>query len=486
VIGEGGAAGSQGVGEAPNTSSTAGASGATGGAGNPTASCAAEAPELHGNVITFTPRVAKHLREVAARSPRNDKVFMKIGDSITAGGGPYGSFGCFSRLEQETGYARVDLAGREALRATIAHFDEVTLAAPSAKPQVSTAWDRPSTAARVGAASDWPLLANVETKTVPLFTEADATNARFAVVMLGTNDVGGSPLEYGLGPRGLREYAHNMWRIVDELESRGVVPLLTYIPPVNSATEPYRKWFSAAYVAVLRAVASARQVPSVDFYSDMAALGAKAYLPGDALHPNQYPESACIFSAEALNYGHNIRNLRSLEALDKARRSVISQENVDAPAATLCGAGSATQPFVVPNVPFAVGVTFDTGQNVLNDYARCGGQSGARGKERIYRLDVTEALGIRAIVVPSSGACDASTGKFTNCDASRDVSISIFKGDLDTAHCVRSHSTLVEQYLEPGTWYVVVDTYTDSAPAALLSVHACHPDDPACQKTQER
>jgi GDSL-like Lipase/Acylhydrolase family len=446
-------------------------------------SASSRSPELPSNV-GLTREVTAHLRAVAKAAPRNDAVFMKIGDSITSGGGPYGSFGCFSHLEQKSGHAQIDLAGRNALRATIDYFDRAEIPAHKPGDPATTSWDRDSTAARVGRGSEWPLKKEGDGP-VPLENELSETNARFAVLMLGTNDIGGSPLQYGLGPLGLRQYAKNFLDMVRELEKRGVVPILTYVPPVNSTTEPYRKWFTAAYVAVMRGIATAKKVPTIDFYTEMSALGDQGYRTGDPLHPNQLTKSACIFTSEGLRFGQNVRNLRSLEVLDKVRRAVIAQEDdVDPTPPPPKGTGTPSDPVVVPGLPFATGVDpREGGPGAFADYTSCGGYAGATGSERVFRIAVTEGTPVRAIVVPPTGECDSKQGAFTKCDDSRDVSVSLFKGSLDMAHCVGSHSTMVERFLEPGTWFVVVDSFPGAKQpdSAILTVHRCHPDDTACQ-----
>jgi hypothetical protein len=418
----------------------------------------------YGNRVGLTTEVSDHLRAVAGLSATpDDAVFIKVGDSITVNSN---FFACFAAASGAT----IDLDGRD-LAATITHFDDVALPGPS------TSWDRESLAAQVGVGTAWAL----EGDPAPLIQEIDASNPRFAVIMLGTNDNSGSTFEWWLGARAYRDYAYQFLMLLDALESRGVVPIVTYIPPVLS--EPAREWLTPAFVATLRGVATARLVPTIDFYTDMAALGASAY-GGDGVHPNADPDSACVLTAAGLAYGYDIRNLRSLEVLDKVRRVVLDgAASADPEAPLLAGAGTAADPVQIPGLPFASRIDTTTGEDVLADYAACGGHDGATAGDHVFRLTVAEATPIRAIVVPPTGACDASEGDFPDCDSSTDVSVALFRDGLAAGDCLAAHSTLVARLLQPGhTYYLVVDAFPAERPDfAILSVHRCHPDDTDCQ-----
>lgn len=427
-----------------------------------------DGPAYYGNVVGVTQEVADHLRAVAAIGDHDPGVFLKSGDSITAGTGPQGAFGCFAAAEGAT----IDLGDHPEWSTTVAHFDQVPLG------DGQTSWDRDSSAAMGGVGAQWI----TDGDPSPLQQEIDAIDPRFAVVMIGTNDAAGSVPEYGFGPYGVRDYTRNMLAIVDTLEAQGVVPILTYIPPVNS--DPVRSYFAVDLVAVLRAIATARRIPTIDFYSPMDALG----LPEnpDGVHPSWYPAGSCILDAVGLQYGYNIRNAASLAVMDKVRRVVLDGVSaIDPDPPGLVGEGTREQPFAIPELPFALAVDLADapGPDALADYGGCGGLDGAGGPETVFSLEVSDSTPVRAMVTTSAFACESETA-FTDCNLTRDTVIALFADGLTADHCVIAHSTVIQARLLPGvTYHVVVDSFgTASADTdAFVSVHRCHVGDPACE-----
>lgn len=150
----------------------------------------------------ITPAIAENLRAIAARGDGQPDVFAKIGDSITVSDG---FLHCFA------GAGKVDLDGRTALAATLEQFRAGDAAGTSP-------FSRVSFAATIG----WPAFRAVEGKPSPIDRELAALSPAFAVVMFGTNDI---------GYMNIHRFGENMWDIADQLAARGVIPILSTIPP---------------------------------------------------------------------------------------------------------------------------------------------------------------------------------------------------------------------------------------------------------------
>jgi lysophospholipase L1-like esterase len=102
------------------------------------------------------------------------------------------------------------------------------------------------------------------------------SNAQFAVLMLGTNDVGGGVAS--------GTFATNLASIVDKLEARGIVVVLSTIPPRNGSNV-------GPYNTAIRSLAQTRGLPLIDYYEeivlrqpDPAWLGTLIDA-GDGVHP---------------------------------------------------------------------------------------------------------------------------------------------------------------------------------------------------------
>src|SRR5690606_1293697 len=127
----------------------------------------------------LTPAVVARLRALAAENPRlAPDMFAKLGASATVN---RNFMRCFAG-------AQVELDGRAHLRETIAHFNGA---------RASEGWRDPfrrqSRCATVGWSAERAMSGNPS----PLAEEIRATDARFALVMYGTNDIElGRPVQY--------------------------------------------------------------------------------------------------------------------------------------------------------------------------------------------------------------------------------------------------------------------------------------------------
>lgn len=178
--------------------------------------------KLHSDL---TGEVVANLRSIHERNRGDDNAFIKVGDSIT-----------FS-----TDFLRC--LARTPVTGTHAPLEETRRFFTAAS------WSRQSTASKVGWHTNEPLRGSP----APVDVEIDRMQPAFAVVMLGTNDTyaGSEP-----------SYRRNLQALVNHLTGRGIVPILSTIPPRAQAS-------ANAVVprmnAVVRRVAAESKVPLVDF-----------------------------------------------------------------------------------------------------------------------------------------------------------------------------------------------------------------------------
>jgi hypothetical protein len=140
--------------------------------------------------------------------------------------------------------------------------------------------------------------------------------------MFGTNDVAQTANVQG--------YVQDMGRIIDQSRSRGVIPILSTIPPrldSHSLNERVAHYNDALY-----RLAARRQVPLINFWRALEQPRmVDQGMYSDGIHPNVYVSYDCDpfcrpldFGSAALRYGYNQRNLITLETLDQIRKRVIA------------------------------------------------------------------------------------------------------------------------------------------------------------------
>ena len=347
------------------------------------------------------PSVVANLRRIAGLAQRNNAAFSKVGDSNTV---HLRFLTCFAG-------AKVDLDGRTGLQSTLDHF------------KASGSFTRASEAATVGWTSGSVLTGTPSA----LDREVAAFSPRYAVVLLGTNDIGN-------GSSDAFTFARNMFAITDRLIASGVIPILSTLPPLADAAAADER--ALELDAVVRGIAQARQVPLVDLGRAMRRLPSRGLGP-DGLHFNVHHSGGvargCDFSNAGLAHGHNTRNLLVLEALARARAAVDFSIPADENALRLQGAGTAVNPFVVAAVPF---VDFrDTANGAL--------RASAVGPEYLYRLVVSEPTSLKIQAVSFNGA---------------QIEVHLIS-DLSSAEgCVMGNSRQLVTTLQPGTWWLSVDT----------------------------
>ena len=364
------------------------------------------------------PELAAGLRAVADRGAGlGDDLFIKVGDSITVS---TSFLHCFAG-------SRVDLDGRDVLQPTLDTF----LAGDAGG---TTPFDRTSLAAGVG----WSASAALAGSPSPLDQEHAAVGPRFAIVMYGTNDV---------GFRGNETFARDIWTITDTMIDRGTIPLLSTIPPRDDSASADAR--VPIYNLAIRAIAQGRGVPLVDYHLELVPLPSHG-LAGDGVHPQAFGGGSCVLTAAGLAYGANVRNLITLEQLDRTR-SALSGSAPDAVAPHLEGSGASDDPYVVQTLPFAaMGDTASSPHRTLDGYA-CGTQ-GEAGAERVYRVEVSAPGTISAAVLSATGV---------------DADVYLIEGAVDPAACLARDDQLVTASVSAGTYYVVADTYSTAAGAEL-------------------
>ncbi|MCB9612942.1 MAG: SGNH/GDSL hydrolase family protein [Sandaracinus sp.] len=354
---------------------------------------------------------------LAARAtmPRDEDVFMKVGDSITVS---TAFLNCFAGTN-------VDLDGRP-LDATLTHFRGGDAAG-------SSPFTRDSRAAVVGWSANAPLAGDPS----PLDQEHAALDPRFAVVMYGTNDVGFRETE---------AFARDLWTITDTLLARGTIPLLSSIPPRDDSASADAK--VPLYNLAVRALAQGRGVPFVDYHRELLPL-ANHGLAGDGVHPQVAGAGGCVLTADALRQGYNVRNLLVLEQLDRARRA-LGGEALDAAPPRLGGTGTSTDPHVVTSLPFAaMGDTRGAPSDAIDVYG-CS-SANESGPERFYRFELASRTTVRVAALSASGV---------------DVDVHVVDDTATGAGCVMRANRELEVTLDAGTWFVVVDSFVDGTPLA--------------------
>ncbi len=409
---------------------------------------APEAPALYPSDRTqspITPWVAARLSEILARNPSSRRdLFMKVGDSITAS---TSFLDCFAA-------GNVNLDTHTDLQPTIDLYAHASI-------DGTTPFDRTSLAVEVGRTAWWAMSGQPS----PLQQEVSATDASVAVVMYGTNDIGWYGSDY---VSTLKWYDDNMFGLVDTLIDGGIIPILSTIPPRND--DPSVDAWVPTFNAAIRGMAQARQIPLVDLHRELMPLSSHG-LGGDGVHPNAYSGGACVLDADGLAKGYNVRNLITLEALDRVRRAALDGDGaIDASAPTLQGDGTKASPFVIQGNPFTdVRSTAQAASDVLNTYTGCSSSADESGPEVLYRLDVTSPIRVRAVVLDRGDV---------------DIDVHLLDSSASEAGCLARGDTMVESDLAPGTYYFSLDTYVSNgvehAGEYLFLVLTCAAGDPSC------
>ena len=366
----------------------------------------------------LTPALADRLR-AWLQGDSHANVFAKIGDSITVAS----SFlHCFDG-------ANVDFADdpRAAQLSETVDFFRAGDAA-GASP-----FDRESAAAVVG----WSVQSALRGAPSPVDLEVNTLGPQIAVVMFGSNDIQNDNLPF---------YGDHMRALVDGLLARGVLPILSTVPPRDDSGTADAE--VPTYNTVLRALAQSRGVPLIDLNRRLLPLPSHGLGP-DHLHPRAYSTAAgsrpCVFTAEGLQNGYNVRNLLTIQALDRLRRVLAGEPAPDDAGPVRLGAGTAADPIQIEALPFGdVRDTRTPAQNIIAAYPGCRSAADEGGGEFVYRLDLAAPTTIRADLVDGDGV---------------DIDLHLVVDPNDGNTCLQRHDREIVADLAPGTWYLVADTY---------------------------
>ena len=413
----------------------------------------AVAPAAGGTVLYTADRIqsplndeiAAHLRAIAATNPalRGD-VFMKIGDSISAGDGLLGDFG-IGHLDGDgpSWETNCQFAARPDLKPLVVFFRGGKVPAGG----TVSCLERSSLATQVGAPAGWATGGSPS----PLEREYAVAQPRYAVIMYGSNDItwwGGGPYNHVYQ---LTNYQVGLLRIVDECIARGVIPLLTTMP-VHIGSFSRLDYFTG----MARAIAQHRRIPLIDFNRAQRAIGPGLdyglYDDGVHLAVENY-NTASWLDAASLHYGRNLRNLVTLDAL--ARVKALLVDNAAAPdgvVARLPGLGTPAEPFRIPDLPYAdMRSTAGAPSAVLDGYA--GSAVAVPGPEQVYRLVLNRTLNLRILTL------DKGAGL---------VRVHLLGAEASAAGCLAAADAMIVRELPAGTYHIAVDSRGTGGEFTLL------------------
>ncbi len=197
------------------------------------------------------------------------------------------------------------------------------------------------------------------------------SNAQFAVLMLGTNDAGAG--------RSTGAFQTDLTSIVDALEARSIVVVLSTIPPRTSTdVSPYN--------TVIRSFAQARGLPLIDYYAEILARQPGTswqgtLISGDGVHPTAPASSADPYSPggsaathttgdNCLSDGYLLRSWLTVQKLKEVKSYVA--DGVNPP-----GGGGAPPP--PPPAPAPAAGSGSSSDDDDDSSCSCGSVTGASG-----------------------------------------------------------------------------------------------------------
>ncbi len=400
----------------------------------------------HSPITAFVRDNLASIRTLAPDAPA--EVFMKVGASSTVN---QNTLYCFANDV-------VDLDIHEGLLGSSLEFFLAGQAGDTSP------FDRVTLAAQPGKTASWAISGAPS----PVEQELAAINPdgpSVALIHYGAND-----MQMGITyASALPGYYANMSDLLDLLIDQGVVPVVFGLSR-RLDQDGADDWVQS-YNAVARGLAQARSIPFVDLR--FALEGLPGYgLSGDGLHLESYDQGPCILTAEGLTHGYNIRNLIALEALDRLHTALVDEQPiVDQDAPVLLGGGTVDAPLEILALPFAdTRSTIDAPGLLFDEYTGCAATADESGPESVYRLVLTEATAIRAIVLDRAGV---------------DIDVHLLDDSASEAGCIARDDTLIERTLEPGTYYFSLDTYVNADAVEQTGeytfvVLACEPGDTDC------
>jgi lysophospholipase L1-like esterase len=230
-------------------------------------------------------------------------VFSKIGDSITVS----------AAFLFSIGNGEYDLAEFDYLQPVIDHFSQETALTGNSFSNISMSaqvgWSA-LTPTRRGA-GDEIYCSEIET---PLECEYRLVRPSMALIMLGTNDIPGTPIaSFEIGLRAVIEQSIEM----------GVIPIVSTLPPMN---QPGMNSRVIQFNEIIRELAIEYRIPLWDYWAPLQGLPDSG-MGDDGVHPSVAPRGHWAdFSEPYLQYGMVIRNLTALQALNAVWNYISSSQ----------------------------------------------------------------------------------------------------------------------------------------------------------------
>ena len=244
---------------------------------------------------------ARIIFERGQENGRNPAMFSKVGDSMTASEAFLTGFG-------DDNY---DLSNYPELQPLV---DFILAGSQS---DGTNAFNRQNYAPELGFSTvialdpTWAIADACEANETPLDCEYRVSNSAFALMMFGTNDVAVLDAD---------SYDYFLRTVVVDTINADVVPIL-YTFPIR-ADVPEEK--SIAFNKIIAQIASDYDLPLVNLYQALVDLPNFGVQVDDPLHltlPDN-PEGVFYFNDENLKAGYTIRNLMTLQTLDRVMRDL--------------------------------------------------------------------------------------------------------------------------------------------------------------------
>jgi hypothetical protein len=248
------------------------------------------------NITTNARQIFQRGQQLGNRA----NVFSRVGDSISAS----------PLFLSPIGQGQVDLGPyRNELQPVVQHFS-----------QASVLGGNSFSHAPLSAGNGWgadriiqPGYAYTDVcgNETPLECEYNRAKPAVALIMIGTNDSGGVPPEV---------YAANLRRIVEISINKGVIPVISTIPPKHLDA-----WNNARvdeWNTIIRNMARQFDIPLWDYWHTLQSAPNQGIGP-DGVHPSENGQTA-NFNTQFMGFGYNIRNLTALQVLNAIWRQVLS------------------------------------------------------------------------------------------------------------------------------------------------------------------
>jgi len=249
---------------------------------------------------------------------RTPNSFMTVGDSLSHGGGEYAGFlgNCTwpqGNADEEYFWIKVkDLRCFPELSNAVEFFNGITFE------NGDNPYTRESIADYPSRTAPWALTGSP----TYLQQEIDYTNAQYALITFGTNNLG--VIDDG-DQAAIDVVVDDIMILCDELSAQGVVPVVISPPPRADGRFAQSEMLSDS----LREAAMIRELPFADWFK--AALPLDNYGAGsDGVHPLSYTYSrTCTFDSVAMTKGMVMHNYVALKILDNIYEAVVAPTIAD-------------------------------------------------------------------------------------------------------------------------------------------------------------